>query len=209
MMRPADPLPKVFGLPTNLPAELIGRRPDIVAARWRAEASASRIKRDRAAFYPNVNLAGLIGAAALPVHDLTSNGSEVGSVGPALTLPIFDGGLLRANLKASEAARDEAIATYDETGRAAQTACRRRPEGARLHARYRAGARSRRRLFDLKTGPFHLFINTCSSTRDSPGPQPLQLMSLPPPTSGPPTPQPAPDQPCRSGRDRCGAVRCL
>jgi NodT family efflux transporter outer membrane factor (OMF) lipoprotein len=113
--RPAEPLPKAFGLPANLPAELIGRRPDIVAARWRAEASASRIKRDKAAFYPNVNLAGLIGAAALPVRDLTSSGSGVGSVGPALTLPLFEGGLLRANLEDSEAARDEAVATYDAT----------------------------------------------------------------------------------------------
>jgi NodT family efflux transporter outer membrane factor (OMF) lipoprotein len=113
MVRPADTVPKAFGLPANLPAELIGRRPDIVAARWRAEASASRIKRDRAAFYPNVNLVGLIGVAALPVRDLTSNGSEVGSIGPAVTLPLFEGGLLRANLEGSEAARDEAIATYD------------------------------------------------------------------------------------------------
>jgi NodT family efflux transporter outer membrane factor (OMF) lipoprotein len=110
---PAQSIPKAFGLPANLPAELIGRRPDIVAARWRAEASVSRIKRDRAAFYPNVNLAGLIGAAALPVRDLTSSGSEVGSIGPAVTLPLFEGGLLRANLAASEAERDEAIATYD------------------------------------------------------------------------------------------------
>ncbi len=113
MVRPADTVPKAFGLPAKLPAELIGRRPDIVAARWRAEASASRIKRDRAAFYPNVNLIGLIGVAALPVRDLTSNGSEVGSIGPAVTLPLFEGGLLRANLEGSEAARDEAIATYD------------------------------------------------------------------------------------------------
>ncbi len=111
--RPAASVPKAFGLPANLPAELIGRRPDIVAARWRAEASASRIKRDKAAFYPNVNLAGLIGVAALPLHNLTSNGSEVGSIGPALTLPLFEGGLLRANLEASEAARDEAVASYD------------------------------------------------------------------------------------------------
>jgi NodT family efflux transporter outer membrane factor (OMF) lipoprotein len=111
--RPMDTLPQAFGLPSNLPAELIGRRPDIVAARWRAEASASRIKRDRAAFYPNVNLAGLIGVAALNLRDLTRNGSDVGSIGPALTLPLFEGGLLRANLAASVAARDEAIATYD------------------------------------------------------------------------------------------------
>jgi len=113
--RPAATVPKAFGLPANLPAELIGRRPDIVAARWRAEACASRIKRDKAAFYPNVNLVGVIGAAALPLHDLTKNGSDLGSIGPALTLPIFEGGLLRANLEASEATHDEAIATYDAT----------------------------------------------------------------------------------------------
>lgn len=113
VMRPADTVPKAFGLPENLPAELIGRRPDIVGARWRAEAAASRIKQDKAAFYPNVNLVGLIGASALPLHDLTRNGSSVGSIGPALTLPLFEGGRLRANLAASEAARDEAIAAYD------------------------------------------------------------------------------------------------
>jgi NodT family efflux transporter outer membrane factor (OMF) lipoprotein len=113
MTRPAATVPTAFGLPARLPAELIGRRPDIVAARWRAEAAASRIKRDKAAFYPNINLVGLIGLSALPLHDLTKNGSEVGSIGPALTLPIFEGGLLRADLEGSEAARDEAIATYD------------------------------------------------------------------------------------------------
>jgi NodT family efflux transporter outer membrane factor (OMF) lipoprotein len=111
--RPAATVPKAFGLPANLPAELIGRRPDIVAARWRAEACANRIRRDTAAFYPNVNLAGLIGVAALNLKDLTRNGAEVGSIGPALTLPLFEGGLLRAHLRASEAERDEAIASYD------------------------------------------------------------------------------------------------
>jgi NodT family efflux transporter outer membrane factor (OMF) lipoprotein len=113
VMRPADTVPKALGLPAHLPAELIGRRPDIVAARWRAEAAASHIKQDKAAFYPNVNLVGLIGAAALPLHDLTRNGSSVGSIGPAVTLPLFEGGLLRSNLAASEATRDEAIATYE------------------------------------------------------------------------------------------------
>ena len=49
-----------FGLPTDLAADLIGRRPDIVAARWRAEAAAHRIGEAKAAFYPDVNLAGLL-----------------------------------------------------------------------------------------------------------------------------------------------------
>ena len=104
---------KAFGLPSNLAADLIGRRPDVIAARWRAESASQRIKQAKAAFYPNINLAAFIGAQALHLDTLFRSGSDVGSVGPALSLPIFDGGRLRANLRGSEADRDEAVASYD------------------------------------------------------------------------------------------------
>ncbi|MBC7668509.1 MAG: efflux transporter outer membrane subunit, partial [Gemmatimonadaceae bacterium] len=104
---------KPFGLPVNLAANLIGRRPDIVAAKWRAEASKRRIGQARASFYPNVNLAAAIGVQSLHLDKLLDSGSDVGSVGPAVSLPIFEGGRLRANLKAAEADRDVAVAAYD------------------------------------------------------------------------------------------------
>ena len=104
---------KPLGVPAELAANLVGRRPDVTAARWRAEAAASRIKQSRAAFYPDVNLAGFIGTNALHLDKVFATGSDVGSVGPAVSLPIFEGGRLRAGLKGAEADRDAAVASYD------------------------------------------------------------------------------------------------
>jgi NodT family efflux transporter outer membrane factor (OMF) lipoprotein len=106
---------KPLGLPPNLAADLIGRRPDVIAARWRAEAATSRIRQAKASFYPNVNLAAVIGVQSLFLRKLPTAGSDIGSVGPAISLPIFEGGRLRANLRGAEAARDAAVASYDDT----------------------------------------------------------------------------------------------
>ena len=104
---------KPLGVPAELAANLVGRRPDVTAARWRAEAATSRIKQARAAFYPDVNLAAFIGTNALHLDKVFATGSDVGSVGPAVSLPIFEGGRLRAGLKGAEADRDAAVASYD------------------------------------------------------------------------------------------------
>jgi NodT family efflux transporter outer membrane factor (OMF) lipoprotein len=112
--RPSIASLKPFGLPANLAADLIGRRPDIVAAKWRAEASSRRIGQAKAAFYPNVNLAAAIGVQSLHLDKLFDSGSDVGSVGPAISLPIFEGGRLKANLRVAEAERDGAVAAYDD-----------------------------------------------------------------------------------------------
>lgn len=112
--RPSIARLKPFGLPANLAADLIGRRPDVVAAKWRAEASSRRIGQAKAAFYPNVNLAAAIGFQSLHLDKLFDSGSDVGNVGPAVSLPIFEGGRLRANLRAAEADRDGAVAAYDD-----------------------------------------------------------------------------------------------
>ncbi|WP_291872871.1 efflux transporter outer membrane subunit [Caulobacter sp.] len=111
--RPATASIKPFGLPDNLPANLIGRRPDVVAAKWRAEAATSRTKQAKAMFYPDINLTGFIGVQSLYLDKLFSSGSDIGQVGPALRLPIFEGGRLRAGLRGAEADRDAAVASYD------------------------------------------------------------------------------------------------
>jgi NodT family efflux transporter outer membrane factor (OMF) lipoprotein len=113
--RPPSAALKPFGLPANLAADLIGRRPDVSAARWRAEAAQSRVSQAKAAFYPNVNLAGFIGVQSLGLDQLFKSGSDIGSVGPAVSLPIFEGGRLRAGLRGSQADRDAAVAAYDAT----------------------------------------------------------------------------------------------
>jgi outer membrane protein TolC len=75
----------------------------------------SRIREARAAFYPSVNLAGLIGMQALGIDTVFKSGSDFGSVAPALTLPILDGGRLRAQYRGAESNYKAAVAQYDGT----------------------------------------------------------------------------------------------
>jgi NodT family efflux transporter outer membrane factor (OMF) lipoprotein len=102
-----------FGLPADVRLGLIGRRPDVVAARWRADAEARRVKQAKAAFYPDINIAAYWGQQSLHLDELVSKGSAFGAVTPALDLPIFEAGRLRAGLRGAEADRDAAVAAYD------------------------------------------------------------------------------------------------
>jgi NodT family efflux transporter outer membrane factor (OMF) lipoprotein len=104
-----------FGLPANLAADLLGRRPDLQAARLRAEAAARRIDVARAGFYPNVNLAAFIGVQSLGLNNLASSGSDIGQAGAAISLPIFDGGRLEGAYRGARADYDAAVAAYDQT----------------------------------------------------------------------------------------------
>lgn len=113
--RPAVNLAKDFGLPHQLAADLLGRRPDIVAARWMAEAQNQRIDQKKAEFYPNVNLLAFIGVQALGLDMLTRSGSAIGSVGPSISLPIFTAGRLQGELRGTVAAYEESIANYNRT----------------------------------------------------------------------------------------------
>jgi NodT family efflux transporter outer membrane factor (OMF) lipoprotein len=113
LVRPSPAALRPLGVPAELAANLVGRRPDVTAARWRAEAAVSRIKGARAAFYPDINLAGFIGTQALHFDKVFASGSDIGSIGPAISLPIFEGGRLKAGLRGAEADRDAAVASYD------------------------------------------------------------------------------------------------
>jgi len=102
-------------LPGNLPADLVSRRPDIVAARWRVDAMTHDIKEAKAEFYPDINLSASLGLDAFGFGRLLTAASRTMSAGPAIHLPIFDGGALRAQLKDRYAEFDYAVATYDQT----------------------------------------------------------------------------------------------
>nr|WP_321456173.1 efflux transporter outer membrane subunit [uncultured Cohaesibacter sp.] len=104
-----------YGLPNQLPLDLLGRRPDIVAARLRAEAAVKHVDEAKAAFYPNVNITAMIGRQALGLDLLHKPDATLGSVGPAVSLPILDGGRLRAGLSRTKASQEMAVATYDQT----------------------------------------------------------------------------------------------
>ncbi len=103
------------GVPANIPFELLGRRPDIVAAKYRVQASSSQISAAKAEFFPNINLSAFAGFMSLGMSNLLQSGSQAYGVGPAVTLPIFSGGALNANLDIKEAEREVAIADYNQT----------------------------------------------------------------------------------------------
>lgn len=103
------------GLPSNLAVDLVGRRPDLASARLRAEAAARRIDVAKAGFYPNLNLAAYTGVNALGLDMLTKPGSDIGQLGLAFSLPIFEGGRIRAGYRGARAEYDAAVAAYDQT----------------------------------------------------------------------------------------------
>jgi NodT family efflux transporter outer membrane factor (OMF) lipoprotein len=111
--RPAAGILQAQGVPADASIELIGRRPDIAAARVRVEAAAERIKEARAAFYPNINIVALAGFQALGLGNIFASGSSFGSVSPAVTLPIFHGGSLQGQYRGRRGEYDEAVALYD------------------------------------------------------------------------------------------------
>jgi len=101
------------GLPSTLPADLLGRRPDIAAQRLRIEAAGADIDVAKASFYPNVSLAAYVGLQALGLSQFLSAGSAIAGAGPALSLPIFEGGRLRASLAGKQADYDVAVEQYN------------------------------------------------------------------------------------------------
>lgn len=114
-LRPAAMHGPAGVLPDSVPLGLLGHRPDIVAARWRAEAARHDIKAAQAEFYPNINLAAFAGFQAIGTGNLLDAGSRTLGIGPAITLPIFHGDALNANLAARRADADLAVADYNQT----------------------------------------------------------------------------------------------
>jgi NodT family efflux transporter outer membrane factor (OMF) lipoprotein len=100
-------------IPAVLPADLLGRRADIAAARWRVEASSKDVVNAKTQFYPNINLVAFAGFSSIGIGKLLDSGSQQWGVGPALRLPIFEGGRLRANLRGKTADLDAAVESYN------------------------------------------------------------------------------------------------
>lgn len=101
-------------LPDGLTIGLLGRRPDLVAARWRVESASKEIDVAKAQFLPDITLTAFAGLASIDTSDLLMGASRTFGFGPSLTLPIFAGGKLRANLKGKYAGYDLAVASYNQ-----------------------------------------------------------------------------------------------
>jgi NodT family efflux transporter outer membrane factor (OMF) lipoprotein len=106
---------RAVAVPDVVPADLVGRRADIAAARWRVEAAAGDVRVARAQFHPNISLTAFVGLSSIGFDRLLRTGSEQYGIGPAIRLPIFDAGRLRAGLAGRTADLDAAVETYNAT----------------------------------------------------------------------------------------------
>jgi NodT family efflux transporter outer membrane factor (OMF) lipoprotein len=104
-----------LALPGSLPFDLLARRPDVLAAHSRIVSARSGVAAAKAAFYPDINLLAFAGTSAIGLGNLFNGNSRTYGVGPALQLPIFDAGKLRALYRGSTAEVDLAVSTYNQT----------------------------------------------------------------------------------------------
>lgn len=110
------PLPQVAsGASLSPPAQTLRQRADVRAAEWQVSAALSRVDQAQAARAPNFQLSGSLGLSALTLGALGDGASVASSLLAAVTLPLFDGGALRAQLEAQQAGLDVAVASYRAT----------------------------------------------------------------------------------------------
>lgn len=102
-------------VPAGLPSSLLERRPDIVSAEQQLEAASARIGVAKTAFLPTIKLTSTTGLASADLGTLVDWPSRIASFGPSISVPIFEGGRNRANLKASEARYEQSVARYRGT----------------------------------------------------------------------------------------------
>ncbi len=100
----AGPAARLLAPPGGLPSSVLQQRPDVLAAERALRAGNADIGAARAAFYPRISLTASAGTASSSLSGLFRNGSAAWSFAPSISLPIFDGGANRANLRAAEGA---------------------------------------------------------------------------------------------------------
>jgi NodT family efflux transporter outer membrane factor (OMF) lipoprotein len=115
LRRPQLSPPASIALPSVLPADLLGRRPDVAAARAQVESTGYGIKAAEADFYPNVNLTAFAGFQSIDLAKLFEPANRVLGVGAALSLPVFNRGALRGALLTRQAQADQSVAQYNQT----------------------------------------------------------------------------------------------
>ena len=109
-------LPVTDGLlPDDVRIDLVARRADITASRWRVEAAEKSLSGARADFFPDVSVNLLLGLSSVDIGRLFEYGSRVPMAGAAIHLPIFDEGRLKARYGGARAAVDSAVSAYQDT----------------------------------------------------------------------------------------------
>jgi NodT family efflux transporter outer membrane factor (OMF) lipoprotein len=104
---------KYLPLPSNLSLDLLARRPDLMAQIWRVEVLAHEVGAAKADFYPDINLTAFLGLESTRYHFLLNSHSKRAALQPAIHLPIFTAGAIRANIRAKKAQFDAAVNDYN------------------------------------------------------------------------------------------------
>ena len=110
--KPLPTLPPA--VPDRISLDLLARRPDIAASRWRVEAAHQRRHVAEAQYYPDITVKGLMGLESLDLDKLLHAGSAVPQFGLAIHLPLFDNGLRSAQLSEADSEVAAAVATYND-----------------------------------------------------------------------------------------------
>lgn len=98
----------------GLPSELLYYRPDVVQAEHALKAAGANINVARAAYFPSISLTGNLGFSSSSLSDLLKSSAFGWSVGPSISLPIFDAGVRRANYEMAEVAQKSALVSYEK-----------------------------------------------------------------------------------------------
>jgi multidrug efflux system outer membrane protein len=109
-----DTVTQLAEIPAGLPSDLLQSRPDILQAERSLRAANANIGVARAAFFPSISLTASGGSESTTLHGLFKGGSGAWSFAPSINLPIFDGGVNRANLKIARVSDQIAVATYEK-----------------------------------------------------------------------------------------------
>ncbi len=108
------PRPERLPLETGIPASAIRQRPDVIAAERMLKAAVDKLGSAQAERYPRVFLSGSLGLNSLKANDLLNWNSHLYSFGPGISIPIFRGGQINANINIKEEAQKAALANYEE-----------------------------------------------------------------------------------------------
>jgi multidrug efflux system outer membrane protein len=160
-------------LPAGLSSDLLLRRPDIASAEHQLLAANANIGAARAAFFPNISLTAAFGTLSLGLSNLFGNGSDFWSVAPSVTVPIFDAGRNKGNLRYARATYDAMLSSYEATVQSAfrETAdalARRGTIGSQLEAQIslRDNAQGAYALAELRfKAGIDPFLNTLDAQR--------------------------------------------
>lgn len=110
---PAGPIPQAGStLALAFPAETLRQRPDVRAAEYDAQSAAQRVAQADAGRYPSFRLSGSLGLAALTLSGLTGPGAVASAILASVSWPVYDGGAANAQLRAQQAAYDQARARH-------------------------------------------------------------------------------------------------